>query len=147
MKNTGPITQEFFLKRLADLCLKSGLAGFPKDETDQHILLKSAVLVLGKPGPFTEKEVDEKLKYWIKEISRIQKMDHVTVRRFLIDTGYLTRSADGSSYQIQGPRSQPPQFEAAVDEVDVAGALKAAREEIEQRKRAYLEKAKMQGKG
>lgn len=142
MKTEGPITAEYFTKRLLDLCLRSGLSGFPKDETDQHILLKSAVLSLGGPGPFRGGEVDDRLKLWLSEIARLKSLDHVSVRRRLIDTGYLTRTADGSSYQIAEARPGAPQFDPAVDQVDQLQALADGREEIERRKQAFLEKKK-----
>jgi hypothetical protein len=56
MNNSQPITIEYFIKRLAALCLKSGLPGFPKDEIDQHLLLKSAILMMDQTGSKTEKE-------------------------------------------------------------------------------------------
>ena len=61
-----PITREYFMKRLTELCLKSGLTGFPKDEMSLHILLKSAVLLMGQPDQLTEKEVNAKLEIWVK---------------------------------------------------------------------------------
>jgi hypothetical protein len=143
MKQTQIVSMEYFLKRLADLCLKSGLAGFPKDEVDQHILLKSAMLTFGE-GVLTESEVNDKLKVWVNQISHIKNIDHVTLRRRLVDTGYLTRSKDGAAYQ-RAADPRPGTFEAAIDQIDVPEALRMAREEIERRKREYLEKSKSKG--
>jgi hypothetical protein len=44
MNANQPVTEQLFVKRLTNLCLRSGLTGFPKDDLDQHILLKSAAL-------------------------------------------------------------------------------------------------------
>ena len=38
MNNNQPLTRDMFIKRLTNLCLRSGLSGFPKDEIYQHIL-------------------------------------------------------------------------------------------------------------
>jgi hypothetical protein len=46
MNNDRRITREYFIKRLIDLCLRSGLSGYPTDIIDQHILFKSAALSL-----------------------------------------------------------------------------------------------------
>lgn len=142
MNNNQPLTRDIFIKRLTNLCLRSGLSGFPKDELDQHILLKSAVLVIGKTDNAGEQEINEKLKRWINEVAQIDKMDHGTVRRWLIDTGYLTRAKDGSSYQVSpaGPYAQL--FDPSIDQLDVVAVIADAREEIARRKREYLEKAK-----
>jgi len=48
------ISRSYFIKRLIDLCLRSGLSGFPKNNRDQYILFKSAVLIIGKAGIYTE---------------------------------------------------------------------------------------------
>ena len=139
MNNNQPLTRDIFIKRLTNLCLRSGLSGFPKDEIDQHILLKSAVLVIGKTDNASEQEINEKLKRWINEVAQIDKMDHGTVRRWLIDTGYLTRAKDGSSYQVSPAGSM---FDPSIDQLDVVAVIADAREEIARRKREYLDKAK-----
>ncbi len=137
-----PITREFFIKRLVDLCLRSGLPGFPKDDRDQHILLKSAVLILGGPGVFTEKEINEKLETWVSQVSQIKNMDRVFLRRRLVDTGYLTRNKDGSNYQIAQPGPRPGFFEESIDRLDILEVIETARQEMARRKREFLEKSK-----
>lgn len=141
MSNEQLITKEFFIKRLIDLCLRSGLSGYPTDITAQHILLKSAVLSMDISGTITEKEVNEKLKYWIT-LSQIKNIDHGTLRRRLVDAGYLIRTKDGSSYQVAPSRVHPPFFEESIEQVNVAEVLQTGREEIARRKQEYLEKSK-----
>jgi hypothetical protein len=146
MNANQPVTEQVFLKRLVNLCLRSGMTGFPKDELDQHILLKSAALTFEPAATYTEAEVNERLKAWIDQIADIPGIDHGTLRRALIDHAYLERDKIGSSYQLSpgGPRTV--QFDPAVENIDPRRALDDARREIEERKRAYLEKAKNQGK-
>jgi hypothetical protein len=142
MKNIQMMESEQFSKRLANLCLRSGLAGMPKDEMDQHILLKSAVLLIDAAGQLSEKEINEKLQVWLTQVCVIKNFDRVTLRRWLVDTGYLTRNSDGSGYQVAKPAPRPELFEAAVDQIDVLETIQAARDEMQRRKQAYLEKAK-----
>jgi hypothetical protein len=143
MTNYKPVTKEYFTKRLADLCLKSGLQDLPKDFTDQHILLKSAVLMVGQPGSsFSEKEITEKLELWFLEVGQVKFLDPVTMRRTLVDMGYLSRSKDGSSYQVSQPASRTVVFDEQVDRLEVPQVIASAREEIARRKREYLEKSK-----
>jgi hypothetical protein len=137
-----PITTEYFTKRLVELCLKSALTGFPKDDLDHHILLKSAVLMMGPPTDLSEKEVNEKLDLWVINVGHIQFMDHVTLRRRLVDMGYLTRKTDGSCYQVAQPGPKPEYFEKAIDQVDILAVITAAREEIARKKREYLDKSR-----
>jgi len=145
MSENLPIAKERFIKRLVDLCVKNKLPGLPKDELDQHIILKSVVLTLGQHGVMTEKEINEKLEYWISHVDPNENVDRVTLRRRLVDVGYLTRAKDGSSYQVSLSGSRPQFFEQAIDQVDVVAAIASAREEIVRRKKEYLQKAKSQG--
>lgn len=142
MDKNQTLTRELFEQRLAALLLRSGLAGMPKDVNDQHILLKSAVLMLGPAGTLTEKEVTERLEGWVKVSGQGKTLDRVSTRRALIDAGYLTRSADGASYEIARPGPRPELFAAAVEDIDVPAVLEAAREEAARRKAEYLARAK-----
>jgi hypothetical protein len=136
-----PLTQEYFMKRLTDLCLKSGLAGFPKDEMSLHILLKSAIMMMGQPDQLTEKEVNAKLEIWVKEVGQSGGVDRVSLRRELVDRGYLGRSADGSIYQITRPGPRQELFDDSIDQLDISKEIEIAREELARRKREYLEKS------
>ncbi len=146
MNTNQTITEKYFLKRLTNLCLRSGLSGFPKDDLDQHILLKSAALTLDPSAVYTEAEINDLLKVWINQIAGIEGIDYGTLRRQLIDSGYLERDKTGSSYQISASGPRVVQFEPAVEAIDPRQALETARQEIEARKRAYLEKANNQTK-
>lgn len=141
MSNTRFISKDQFIKRIGDLCLRSGLSGFPKDDADEHILLKSAVLMIGQSGTLTEQEINEKLRLWC-QVTQIKGIDHGTLRRRLVDTGCLVRSKDGSTYQVSPTGAGKFEFEAAIDQIDIAEAIAAAREEIERRKRLYMEKSR-----
>jgi hypothetical protein len=142
MQTNTPISREYFIKRLTELCLKSALTGFPKDDLDHHIILKSAVLMMGSPAELTEKAVNEKLELWVMNVGHIKFMDHVTLRRRLVDMGYLTRKTDGSSYQISQPGPRPEYFDGEIDQLDILAEVAAAREEIARKKRDYLAKSK-----
>ncbi len=142
MDTSKPITKEFFIKRLTDLCLKSGLAGFPKDETSLHIVLKSAAIMLGEPAQLTEKEVNARLEMWVQAVGERNSIDRVSLRRELVDRGYLSRSTDGSTYQIVRPGPYPELFDESIDHLDISQEIEIAREEMARRKQAYLEKSR-----
>jgi hypothetical protein len=137
-----PITKEYFIKRLTELCLKGGLPGLPKDEIDLHIVLKSAALMVGQTGIFTEKEVNDRLELWVLHTGQAENMDHVTLRRGLVDAGYLTRDKDGTRYQVAIPGPKPEFFSQDIEQLDIPQVIETAREEIARRKREYLAKAR-----
>jgi len=132
--------KDTFLKKFSDLCLRSGLDGFPKDETNLHVILKSAMLLLPRSGSFTEKEINAPLDMWCKDISRVKNMDRASLRRALVDHGYLTRLRDGSSYQIAAPQPKADLFDPAIDEIDLPAAAQSARDEMARRKAEFLAK-------
>lgn len=143
MKNDAVITKEVFVKRLVDLCVRSGMKEFPKSEMDQHILFKSMMITMGTGVTYTEKEINQKLSNWIDEVGgKLEMVDFGTLRRWLVDNGYLTRNREGSAYQVAVPGPASPVFEDAVSSVDPVEAVVNGRAEIERRKREYMEKAK-----
>ncbi len=142
MDNRQPMTTEQYTKRLVNLCLRSGLAGMPKDELDQHILLKSASLLIGSNKTLSEREVTDQLFVWLTQVCVIKNFDRVTLRRYLVDFGYLTRNSNGSEYQVANPAPRPELFAPEVDQIDPVEVIRAAREEMERRKQEFINKAK-----
>ena len=123
--------------RLIDLCLKSGLTGMPRKIRDQHIMFKSVVLTLNKGVDYGERDIDDKLAFWLADIGRSIDTDRVSLRRWLVDTKYLERTKDGSSYKVcfAGPGQRL--FALDVENIDVYEAIGVAMKSIEQRKREY----------
>ena len=131
------LTIEQFEERMAELCLRSGMAGFPRKRRDQHILLKSVVLTLERKQDYTESEIRDKLAYWLVDICTSADLDHVTLRRLLVDTGYLERKADGSRYHVADPSSAEGMFAPEVDTVDVYESIGRALKRNAERKKAF----------
>lgn len=142
MNDTQKFTSEQFTKRLVSLCLRSGLDGMPKAEVDQQVLFKSAALLIGTAGPLSEKEVSEKLQIWLTDVCVIKNFDRVTMRRYMVDAGYLTRSNNGASYQVAQPGPRPELFDEDVDKINPVDTIRSAREEMERRKQAFIQKSK-----
>lgn len=142
MNENQPVTHEVFIKRLISLCLHSGLADMPKREADKHILLKSAMLLLENIRPYTEPEINERLKIWTTQVCPIKNFDHVSLRRMLIDAGYLTRTSDGAHYEVSQAGQNNQQFASSIDQINILETLQSAREEMARQKREYLDKAK-----
>jgi hypothetical protein len=142
MKANPLMDKQDYVKRFTTLCLRSGLNDLPKDIRDQHILMKSIILTLEPSMSFTELDINKHIINWIDNFCQIQGLDQVTLRRRLIDAGYLTRTKDGATYQVSasGPHNQ--YFDESVEQVDIAAEIGKARQEIGRRKREYLQKKK-----
>ena len=136
----NPIPCDQFKKRLVDLCARSGLSVLPRKYRDRQILLKSIVLTLSTEEEYTEREINEKLRLWLRNIGRCLDLDHVTLRRHLVDEGYLERDKDGSRYRVCVSGQSRTMFEPAVEDIDVYEVVRVGEELIEQRKQDYLQR-------
>lgn len=142
MKIQPTMTREQFTKRLTALCLRGGSTGFPKNEIDEHVLLKSAVLDIPPAESYSEAEINEALQHWVDDINTGTLIDYGMLRRRLIDTGYLTRERDGSSYQIARPGPRPELFADEIEQINILQVILDGREEIERRKQEFMNKAR-----
>lgn len=138
---TETITYDEFSRRIVELYVKSGLRSIPRRVRDKHILLKSITLTFDMKAQYTEAEVNEKLEQWRQSAGRtFRRLDYVNLRRLLIDGDYLGRSNDGSRYWVGIGVRNHPVFEPDIDSIDVPKLIEASREEIERRKREFLQR-------
>lgn len=86
---------EKVLRRL----LKGGvMKRMPKNRKDTEIFLALAASSFDPRNSYSENEINEHLIEWMADFTRPSALDHVTVRRCLIDHYFLSRSQSGSSY-------------------------------------------------
>jgi hypothetical protein len=129
-----PITAADFKKRLAQLCLTSNTVELPRRQRDRYILLESLSLYFDKDISYTEAAVNTLIETWRAEVGRTIGLDHVTLRRTLVDEGYLTRSRMGDSYRRNVTPNGADLFAADVADVDPRAAIQDAMNEIEVRR-------------
>ena len=134
------ISTNEFIQRLEALCLSAGGRGLPKKRRDWDILFKSIMLTLDLKRNYSEKEINRALEEWLADIGQAIEIDYVTLRRHLVDTGYLIRDLAGRSYRI-GLDAMAGLFEPATDTVNPAAVIEEARRRKEERKRQHLAKS------
>ena len=132
------ITRQEFTRRLVQLCVGSGLRGMPRKIRDRHILLKSITLTFDLKSEYAEREANDKLKAWLGDVGTSIRMDHVNVRRLLVDQEYVGRSKDGSRYWVAVGSRYQALFAPEVDDVDVGSVIIAAGDEQELKKQRFL---------
>ena len=136
------ISAEEFERRLAVLCLRGGGAGLPRKRRDRHILWKSMILILGRDQEHPQRAINEALRRWLGDVGVTIEIDHVSLRRHLVDEGYLIRDTAGHAYRVGAPTAGDIRFAASVDRVDPIQVIRDARREAERRKREYLSRAR-----
>ena len=95
--------------------------------------------MLDAEAGYTEQEVNESLKSWLSQC-RSFNVDHVSLRRRLVEEGYLVRSADGSCYRVSVPAQAQEIFDPSLDGIDLLETLQAGVDSIEQKKREWQER-------
>jgi hypothetical protein len=118
------ISVEEFVERVVRLGADRGPRGFPRGARDREILLKSIALGLDEKRSYSEREVNEILKRWKREVAPALACDHVTLRRWLVDYGHLERTRDGSKYRLGFPANSVA-FDVEIYDVDLPATVAA----------------------
>jgi hypothetical protein len=74
------------------------LTAYPTQREDEQLLLLLAARRFEPRREYREAEVNELLREWLSSFVAPFGIDHVTLRRRLVDTGLLLRDAAGSAY-------------------------------------------------
>ena len=110
------------------------LAAVPKRPSDQQLLVAMAAAQLEPGQDYSEGEVNEKLLVWIETFCEPHGLDHVTLRRMLVDSRLISRTKSGSAYRLNAERLAEIEAVASVDPGEV---LEEIRVERESRKRKH----------
>ncbi len=92
--------------RLLQRTFKGGpMRRLPKKREDAEVLLALSLVDLDPEGIFDETDMNRHLSAWLAEISHEGgAADYVTLRRYLVDLGFLRRASDGLVYRVRGER-------------------------------------------
>ncbi|HEX2542240.1 MAG TPA: DUF2087 domain-containing protein [Caldimonas sp.] len=87
---------------LESLVLKSGLHLGLLSEPDRALVLALASWALEPQRVLREDEVNRRLIDWLADAGAMLRTDHVELRRWLVETGYVARDDWGRAY-VRGP--------------------------------------------
>jgi hypothetical protein len=125
-----------FRERLAAICLGGVGPGLPRRRRDAHILLKSVALALRDGQRYSEPDLDDALESWLWEVGARVEVDRLTLRRALVDEGYLERDPAGHEYRL-GPGRRSVAFAAGVDGTDPLDVVRQARHAVERKREEH----------
>lgn len=100
--DTEALTADAWLARLSQLALRQGvrLASLhQKDGRGLELVFATASLALPKDAQLTEREANERLKHFLATAGTMLDTDHVELRRWLVDSGFIRRSDRGTDYR------------------------------------------------
>jgi hypothetical protein len=95
------------MNALKRLLANGPLTGFPTRRADQDLLLRLAAARFDPQRTYTEAEVNEILRIWLATFCAPFGIDHVSLRRTLVDARLLARDSAGSSYRLAARYLQP----------------------------------------
>lgn len=128
------ITASQFTSRFVSLIL--GGRDLPKKHLDRHILLVSSILRLDPKREYSESELNDELRRWTSRFGGNFGLDHVTLRRLLVDEKYIKRDAARISYRLE-TKGLPHTFDRSIESLDLEELINEARREREKRKGLY----------
>lgn len=120
------ISIDDFVERLCRLGADRGPRRFPRKPRDREILMKSIRMGMDADRTYGELEINDLLREWNRDVAPAIETDHVSVRRLLVDYGYLERTADGRFYRVGFP-PRPTAFDLDVDSLDLRATIAAFR--------------------
>lgn len=137
LERESPVSQisaATFADRFVALIL--GSRDLPRRSVDLHVLLYSSVLRLQPGQPYSEREINEELQRWILAFGGNLGLDHVTLRRHLVDARILRRDPYGGSYQVEFASEAYP-LDPSARSLDLEGLVTAAQQARAQRKQQH----------
>ncbi len=124
-------TVETALRRI----LRSGsLEAFPTHPKDLDAVLAVAAVTLMRRRPYSEQEINAALTDWLESVHGW--MDHVTLRRRMVDLDFLKRTVNGSRYFMNYGRVVEVLGDPAL-ELDAGAIVQEVMRERKERKRMY----------
>ena len=96
--------------------------GLPRRVQNRHILLKAVALGLEQNRVYSESALGEALDAWLDSAGPQVDIDRVSLRRALVDHGYVSRDSAGHSYRVESPGTVA--FDPEVNALDIRRILR-----------------------
>lgn len=137
------ITLDEFVERLCKVAADRGPRAFPRSGTDREVLFQSIALSLDSARSYSEREINDALNRWKRDVAPAIDIDHVTLRRLLVDYGRLERTADGGAYRVGFP-PRAVAFDLRIYDVDLPTTIAAYQEYAAKKRQMAKARAKHQ---
>ena len=136
------------IERFRKLAIKRGLtpgALLDASPEDFNLLLLSLRREFVTARLYNESEINERLKNWLQTVGAMLEVDHVELRRWLVDLAILARDAYGHVYTVAPVPPHLMNMEADTLQIDFAREFSDANAR-ESQKRAARKAAWQQSK-
>jgi hypothetical protein len=125
------MTENACIERFETLALRRGLSlgGMHSSSRADFALVRAAAARSFAPARvYSERDVNDRLRTWLSGVGAMLAVDHVELRRWLVDTGVLTRDGFGRAYSLSTPSSQIAAASTALSGHDLDALVRVVRE-------------------
>lgn len=129
-----PIGEREYRDRLERVLASGGGQAFPRAGRDRAILLHALSQRLASAPRLDEREVTGLITAWLATTGAALEVDAVSLRRYLVDDGFLERDPSGSSYRPSSRFEDRTPFAAEVKALDPEDLIERARERRRERR-------------
>lgn len=98
----APASSHEVAETLGKVLISGGLTRVPRHPGQRAIVLALLCTDLRRRYPYTELELNDLLRDGLARMHA--RVDHVTCRRYLVDTGFVKRDRAGNRYLLNFPR-------------------------------------------
>ena len=137
MTSKRKIGLDDYRKVLRDYFARDGVKPFPRRWKYRLLILYSAIRSLELGLPYSEDEINEAIIAWQSRHGGFLDLDHVTVRRYLVDLGFLDRNPSGSVYAVIHSFLEEADWDPQILEADEESLLAQARRDVESNRREF----------
>lgn len=131
MTTDAAISVPGWLERLAQLAIRQGVhlsTLQQKDGRDLELVFATATLFFPADRLLDERGANAVLKHFLSTAGAMLDTDHVELRRWLVDTGFIRRSDFGSDYRRGALPAWLEQAAPALDPLQLAETVQQARD-------------------
>jgi hypothetical protein len=133
------IPVEQYRRRIANLLARGAVACVPRKLTDKFCLALAVAGAFRAEQAYSEQDVNGQIQRWLARHDPEGMLDHVTLRRLLVDLGFLTRGQGGRIYELDGGGPGFAAFDPEALTVDTDELLRVEREEAEARRAQFTQ--------
>lgn len=112
------------------------LTTLPRQPRDLQLFLALGAAQLDPTRVYSEAQLNQSLKSWLAPFAAPYGVDHVTIRRCLVDAGLVGRDMAGSTYRVAAA-GLAAALDDAAGRLDPAAIMAAVQAERKARKLAY----------
>jgi hypothetical protein len=128
------VSHQQFVARFPALVLDQRT--LPKKREALATLLVSAMVNIEIGRAYTESDINAKLQAWVDAFGDSIGLDRVTLRRMLVDEGYLHRDTFGTTYILRG-RTPLLGYDPSIRSLDLQGLVDSLERQRTMRKEAH----------